>query len=76
MEIIDSSSDKIKIETPAPASTSLATTVGKRRLKIGITSQEIKDLFCNGLRFNNQLWYDFLTNCGYDVYFLNKTEAL
>ena len=74
MEIIDSSSDKIKIETPAPASTSLATTVGKRRLKIGITSQEIKDLFCNGLRFNNQLWYDFLTNCGYDVYFLTTTD--
>ena len=68
MEIIDSSSDKIKIETPAPTSTT------KRRLKIGITSQEIKDLFCNGLRFNNQLWYDFLTNCGYDVYFLTTTD--
>ena len=45
MEIIDSSSDKIKIETPAPASTSLATTVGKRRLKIESHHKKSKIFF-------------------------------
>jgi hypothetical protein len=90
MEIIDSSSDKIKVVSPTTISselTSLATSseiatssaecsqpTKRKRLKIGITSQEITDLFCNGLRFNNMLWYDFLTNCGYDVYFLTTTD--
>jgi hypothetical protein len=84
MEIIDSSSDKIKVVSPTiisreltsttPTPASATTPASTKRLKIGITSQEIEGLFCNGLRFNNMLWYDFLTNCGYDVYFLTTTD--
>ena len=89
MEIIDVSSEKIvpstessnqsaeenvsQLTTEIQQSTTL-TTNPKRRLKIGITSQEIKDLHCNGLRLNNMLWYDFLEKCGYDVCFLTTTD--
>ena len=65
MEIIDCSSEKIKVLSSTPTPNEITTSLSslpdkKKRLKIGITSQEIKDLFCNGLRLNNMLWYDFL----------------
>ena len=76
MEIIDASSDKINNpnEDIKTISTITSNSVKPKRLKIAITSQEIKDLHCNGLRLNNMLWYDFLVNCGYDVCFLTTTD--
>ncbi len=80
MEILDLSMDKINTDSsPSPTqataqATTQTITTSKKRLKIGITSQEIKDLHCNGLRLNNMLWYDFFVNCGYDVYFLTTTD--
>lgn len=38
--------------------------------KIAITIRTIQDIHCNGHIFNNLLWYDFLTECGYDVTFV------
>jgi hypothetical protein len=43
-------------------------------MKIGITTDKIDKLFCNGLRFNVILWYDFLEKCGYEPYFLCNTD--
>ena len=53
MEIIDCSSEKIKVLSSRPTPNEITTSLSslpdkKKRLKIGITSQEIKDLFCNG----------------------------
>ena len=55
MEIIDCSSEKVKVLSSTPTTNEITTNLSslpnkKKRLKIGITSQEIKDLFCNGLR--------------------------
>lgn len=74
MEIIDASMDIINKPTPFNTSLPQPNSQPKRRLKIAITSQEIKDLHCNGLRLNNMLWYDFFVNCGYDVCFLTTTD--
>jgi hypothetical protein len=83
MEIIDTSIDKTNNPTKDNVTTQVTSTLTKpvpapvpkrKKLKIGITSQEIKDLHCNGLRLNNMLWYDFLVNCGYDVCFLTTTD--
>jgi hypothetical protein len=40
-------------------------------MKICITiSNNFEELFCNGLKYNVFLWYNFLELCGYDVYLL------
>lgn len=44
-------------------------------MKIGITSPPVEKLYCNGVRFNTILWYDFLEKCGFDVTFLVNKDT-
>tara|TARA_B110000285_G_scaffold235399_1_gene316864 strand:+ start:88 stop:1275 length:1188 start_codon:yes stop_codon:yes gene_type:complete len=46
-------------------------------MKIGITlNTSFKSFFSNGHIFNVYIWYSFLTNCGFDCYFLiDKKEV-
>lgn len=44
-------------------------------MKVGITTPKIEKLYCNGVRFNTIIWYDFLEKCGFDVTFLVNEET-
>lgn len=44
-------------------------------MKVGITSPKIEKLYCNGVRFNTIIWYDFLEKCGFDVTFLVNEDT-
>ena len=46
-------------------------------MKIGITlNTSFISFFSNGHVFNVYLWYSFLTNCGFDCYFLIEKKEV
>ena len=48
---------------------------GFYKTKVGVTCAFFHDLYTNGHRFNTLLWYDMLTQSGYDVYFVTRKST-